>query len=43
LFFFNGDKLLERTDVNNLRDPNYVECSTGLAVVTDLKIRYQLG
>ena len=43
LFFFDGDKLLERKDVNNLQDHNYVECSTGLAVVTDLKVRYQLG
>ena len=43
LFYFDGDKLLERNDVNNLQDRSYVECSTGLAVVTDLKRRYQLG
>ena len=41
--FADGDRLFERKDVNNLRDPNYVECSTGLAVVGDLKRRYQLG
>ena len=43
LFYFEGDKLLERNDVNNLQDRSYVECSTGLAVVGDLKRRYQLG
>jgi hypothetical protein len=42
LFFFDSNRLLERKDVNNLGDPNYVECSTGLAVVADLKVRYQL-
>jgi hypothetical protein len=40
LLYFEGDKLFERKDVNNLRDNNYVECLTGPVTVADLKIRY---
>ena len=42
LFYFEGAKLWERKDVNNLRDPNYVECLTGPITVADLKLRYRL-
>jgi hypothetical protein len=42
LFRFEGAKLLERRDVNNLGDSNYVDCLTGLGTVTDLKGRYRL-
>jgi hypothetical protein len=42
LFHFEGAKLLERKDVNNLGDHNYVECLTGPFTVADLKLRYKL-
>ena len=40
LFYFEGDRLYERKDVNNLGDNNYVECLTGPVTAADLKIRY---
>jgi hypothetical protein len=40
LLNFEGAKLYERKDVNNLRDNNYVECLTGPVTALDLKARY---
>jgi hypothetical protein len=42
LFYFEGNRLLERQDVNNLQDHNYVECLTGPITAADLAARYKL-
>jgi len=42
LFRFDGDRLLERQDVNNLRDNRYVECKYGPTTFADFKARYRL-
>jgi hypothetical protein len=42
LFYFEGNRLLERQDLNNLQDYSYVECFTGPGTVTDLIVRYHL-
>jgi hypothetical protein len=42
LFSFDGDTLMERQDVNNLRDNRRVECKYGPSTLADLKARYRL-
>jgi hypothetical protein len=42
LFRFEGDMLLERRDVNNLRDSSYAECKYGPTTFADFKARYRL-
>jgi hypothetical protein len=42
LFSFTGADLMERQDVNDLKDYHYVKCSYGPTTWTDLKTRYTL-
>ena len=47
LFYFNtsmgpSNTLLERKNVNDVKDYNYVECATGMGTYVDLKSRYTL-